>query len=294
MPESSKDFEFIEKALSMVQKSCATELDLLDHGYVSSVIQKRVALHQSSGANAYLNILDSGSTEQEILLSNLYNGYSEFLRNPIVFCTLFQQLLPDMLKSKLSTKTLRIWSAGCSTGQEPYSLAMLCEELREFFPDLSYQIIATDINVNSLSFAQKGIFDDAQIQNLSLKWIRKYFDPLAVKGSSMPTYSIKESIRKRVEFSFFDLNDETHCGPPEGIFGDFDLVMCSNLLIYYNASARTKIIKKLLYNLSKEGIMICGDSEANLLRQNAALNVYRLSLPVFIKKKSTGIFKDCI
>jgi len=157
---------------------------------------------------------------------------------------------------KAPDHSLRIWSAGCAMGEEPYSIAIL---ITEFFEkealDLQTHIFATDIDKNILEKAQKAVYPYNSIESIKYGLLKKYFT------SDKDMYRIKQKIRGHVSFSIYNILDEQSYAPPASIFGSFDLVFCRNVLIYFNLKFQDQIFKKLHQSLIPNGYLILGEAE---------------------------------
>jgi chemotaxis protein methyltransferase CheR len=183
-----------------------------------------------------------------------------FFRDKEPFEYLKRTLLPELLKARKARRTLRIWSAACSTGQEPYSLMMLLDEIiganRELgsFKDWKIEIIATDISRATLRRAEAGIYSTFEVarglpEALKARWFR----PLADEG-----WQFKDELRKRVSFKIQNLTDS----PAE--LGTFDLVLCRNVLIYFGLEDKRKILGRLAGALTMDGRLMLGGAETVL------------------------------
>lgn len=228
----------------------------------------------------YLNALESSVEEATVFRRKLTNSYSEFFRNPITFAYLEQVVLPQLVEKKRIRKEneIRIWSAACASGQEAYSMAILCDELIETKKsDFNYLIFATDVDPDELLNAQKGVYNPATLGKVTLKRVQMYFSP---DGDA---YSIVPRLRNRIYFSAFDLLSDLGSCPPASIYGNFDLVFCSNLLFYYKPEFRIRILEKIGNSLSRGGYLITGETEREIIKGNNYREVFANSA-IFQKK----------
>ena len=175
-----------------------------------------------------------------------------------------------MQKQKDSNKSeVRIWSCACAAGQEPYSLAILMEEIKERRQEaLKYRIFATDQSQLQVHEAHEGKYMASDLDNVTLKRVSRWFDK---HGN---TYMVKKELKNNIDFSVFDLFNEQYSSPPASIFGDFDLVVCANLLFYYKNEEREKIIEKVSNGLHKDGFLITGETEREILIRFGYKEVY--------------------
>ncbi|TCK97997.1 chemotaxis protein methyltransferase CheR [Natranaerovirga hydrolytica] len=194
--------------------------------------------------NSYVKALKSNKDLFNEFVNYLTINVSEFYRNPEQWRILEEEIFPLLFKT--FGKNIKIWSAACSTGDEPYSLAML---LAKFMPLSQVKIIATDIDKQVLSKAQLGLYNEKSLAALPKEFKDKYFREV---GQS--SYQIIEDIKKSIEFKQHNLLKDsypTNC----------DLIVCRNVLIYFTEDAKSEIYKKFNQSLKKEGILFVGSTE---------------------------------
>jgi len=169
---------------------------------------------------------------------------SEFFRNPEKFEELGEKILPDILSRKKSS-TLRVWSAGCSIGSEPYSLAILFEEKKLS----AYQILATDVDYAALEQAKRGVYGKEYLKNVPPELLQKYF---LSEGENR--FSVKPLLKKHITFEKHDLlRDE--------VGKRFDLVVCRNVVIYFEEKAKEIVFNRLAQSLDSGGYLWIGSTE---------------------------------
>jgi chemotaxis methyl-accepting protein methylase len=238
------------------------DLKLFDSVFVSQILEKRL---KESGLNdlyRYLGFAEGRVEEQERFRSALYIGYSEFFRNPLTFAALEQVVIPSLIRNLKNhgKKELRIWSSACAEGQEAFSVAMILEEVGSLHGSRpSYRIFATDISEIMISGCERGVFGLKSLLNVPLRYFHKYFI------GQEENFSVIPSLGRNISFSVFDLLDEGHASPPGCIFGDFDIIFCSNLLFYYRPDIKQTIIKKLARSLAPDGRLVTGETERDLI-----------------------------
>jgi len=213
-------------------------------------IQKRILSTGSGDLNGYYEFLCKHQHEVDNLIDTLTINVSHFFRNAITFEYLRKILLPDLILKKTNSNhnQIRIWSAGCSNGEEPYSAGILLHELlsKEELP-IQLKIFATDIDEKALKEANKGLYSTNSLQNVKLGILNKYFT------AKEHQYEINPELREMVDFSYYDLLDKKSYVPNESIFGGFDLVFCRNVLIYFNPEYQKIIFNKLYRSLNNNG-----------------------------------------
>ena len=174
---------------------------------------------------------------------------------------------------------IRVWSAGCAAAQESYSVAILLNELRETSgKDFSFRIFATDISQEEIAKGTAGIFDAASLQNVRLKHLQRYFKP---EGEE---YAVVQGLKERLEFSTYDLLDRSTRSPSASVYGDFDLIICSNLLIYYRPQVRAFILDKLYRSLSPDGYLVLGEAEREFVGKSPGLQPVFAPAAVYRKR----------
>lgn len=166
---------------------------------------------------------------------------TEFFRNREQWDILEKDILPLIIK-----KNMKIWSAACSSGEEPYTLAMI---ISKYIDLKDIYILATDIDNAILAKAKKGIFNSKSIENVPHEYVKKYF-----KCIDNDTYEISDLLRKNITFKKHDLLIDKY---PDNV----DLIVCRNVLIYFNDAAKDNIYKKIYTSLTNNGIFFVGNTE---------------------------------
>jgi chemotaxis methyl-accepting protein methylase len=247
--------------------------------FLERTLERRLHAAGYESASRYLTErLPEDRAEAQAFHHLLLVGYSTFFRNPLVFSLLETQILPDLAeKAKRSGRSsLRVWSAGCAAGQEAWSMAILLDETTSLFENqMAWRVFGTDLSEPDLSLAKAGVYTNTEIGNVRLRHIGKYF----TQQGEVST--ISELLRKRVEFSLYDLLDRENIHPPASIFGDFDLVLCCNVLIYYKPAQQSRILDKLLGSLSSGGYLVTGEAERRTVLNNPNVRELMPAIPVF-------------
>ncbi|MFC5066483.1 CheR family methyltransferase [Flaviflagellibacter deserti] len=173
-----------------------------------------------------------------------------FFRDKLPFDLFTETMLPHMQKARAMNRRVRIWCAACSTGQEPYSLAMILSEQAARFPGWNFEIIATDISSEVLEKAKAGRFTQFEVQRgLPIQFLLKYFEQ---KGEY---WHIAPEIRQKVTFRPINLlRDFSPLGP-------FDIVFCRNVLIYFDETTKTDILNRMATCTAPDGFLVLGAAE---------------------------------
>lgn len=209
----------------------------------------------------HLTAHPSRDGELRELLNELTIGETCLFRSQAQLDALRKVILPELTsdKTRQITKRLRIWSAGCSTGEEPYTLAMtLMEEKDGLLKDWQFEIVATDLNDRSVETAKAGIYGDYALRNTSDYFRRKYFVP-----ADEPRIQIRPDLKKLISFKRLNLLDDSKMLFMKGM----DVIFCCNVLIYFDGASKSRVIAHYFNNLSFGGYLFLGTSES-LLKLN--------------------------
>lgn len=195
---------------------------------------------------------DTTGTEITTLLNKLTTNHTYFMREPEHYTFMEDVVLPYLLRTK-KDKSVQIWSAGCSSGEEPYTTEML---LMEFFSKQTTKwdtrILATDISQKVLAKAQEGIYHIDGMKNLPAEWIQKYFIPLP-----NACYQIKQNVKDNIVFKVFNLMD-----PIPFTKKPFDLIFCRNVMIYFEQKVKTELVRRFYDVLAPGGYLFIGHAES--------------------------------
>ncbi len=213
-------------------------------------IHRRMALRGLDQVEAYLHVLKEDQRELRNLFQDLLVPVTQFFRDPEVFEVLQQSVFPALLENRTPDQPIRIWSAGCSTGEEAYSLAIaLLEVLSQREQVLPVKILATDVNEALLERARAGVYLDNITVDVSPERLRRFF----VRGEGK--YQISKAVRDLCIFSRHNLATD----PP---FAHLDLVSCRNVLIYMGGPLQQRVLAVLHYALNANGFLLLGSSES--------------------------------
>jgi chemotaxis methyl-accepting protein methylase len=263
-----------------MRQTHARDVARYDQSFLAKTVAKRIEATARRTIADYASYLSENMGEAEELLESLGVTFSEFFRNPLAFALLEQVVLPKLItqKKKASGSEIRVWSAGCAAGQEAYSLAILLHELATAQENaISFRIFATDISESSLAAARVGAYQTRELHRVGFGHLRECF---AHDGD---TYRISIRIRGHVDFSTYDLLDERSSGPPAGIYGDFDLIVCSNVLLYYRGDVRQAILARLHRALAPRGYLVIGESERSMVESSLGFQAVATPAAVFQK-----------
>ena len=214
-------------------------------------IERRMAVHQIDSLGSYVKYLQQTPPEVEALFRDLLIGVTNFFRDPEVFKVLEEQIIPKLFDGKPAGAVVRVWSAGCSTGEEAYSIAILLQERMQALKQ-SYvvQFFATDIDSRAVATARAGLYPASIAVDITPERLARFF----TAESDGSAYRIHKSIRDMMVFSEQDVIKD----PP---FSKLDLISCRNLLIYLGMELQKKLIPLFHYALKPGGTLFLGTSE---------------------------------
>ena len=214
----------------------ARKANLKDLGDLAEVMRKR------TDENLLADITDAMTTNE-----------SSFFRDQRPFDQFRQIVLPKYLQARAAVKRLRIWSAACSNGQEPYSLAMILDEERAKLAGWHIEIVATDLCRDVLDKAQQGIYTQFEVQRgLPITMLVKNFTQVGDK------WQIAKSVRDQIKFQQFNLLDDMRP------LGQFDIIFCRNVLIYFDQPTKTKVLESMVKQMPADGVLYLGGAETVL------------------------------
>ncbi|BES63927.1 protein-glutamate O-methyltransferase CheR [Gottschalkiaceae bacterium SANA] len=233
------------------------DLSCYQEEFLKRSIEKRMAENGIDNEALYAAKLENNQEEAECFLSALSVYYSEFFREPFAFWYLEKHIIPEIMRKKKQGQEIRIWSVGCSIGQEPYSIAILLNEMIQRSKiDINVRIFASDISGTLLERGRLGNYSRLEMKQLKLEYLDKYFT------ESGDHYEVSPSIKNQVTFLAYDILDANTICPAESIFGEFDIIFCRNLMIYYHADYQKMILNKLERSLVSGGYLITGEAES--------------------------------
>ena len=234
------DYEYLKKEVYSLTK---IDLNAYKEAQMKRRIDALIAKHKIKGYDNFVKALKTDKALFEAFVNYLTINVSEFYRNPEQWAVLDKDVFPKLIKK--FGKNLKIWSAACSTGDEPYSLVMA---LSKHLPLNNIKIIATDIDKQVIEKAKVGLYNSKSISSVPVEFKKKYFTQV---GAS---YRIADEIKARLEFKESNLLKD----PYEK---DCHLIVCRNVLIYFTEEAKEEIFIKYNQNLAKGGLLFIGSTE---------------------------------
>ena len=214
-------------------------------------IERRMAIHQIEKTEEYVRFLQQTPAEVEALFRDLLIGVTSFFRDPAAFKALKEIVIPKIFSGKKKGGMVRVWSAGCATGEEAYSVAiLLLEHLEEAKKNIQVQVFATDIDAQAIATARSGRYPASVAADISQEHLARFFSA----ETDDRAYRINKNIREMMIFSGQDVIKD----PP---FSKLDLICCRNLMIYMGVDLQKKLIPLFHYALNPDGFLFLGTSE---------------------------------
>lgn len=222
---------------------------------VQSRINRRLRQLKINSFSEYASFVksDQGLDERKIMISSLTTNVSNFFRESHHFDILTEQVLPDLLSRARAGEKIRLWSAGCSTGQEPYSLAMTLLEYAPDAPKLDIKILATDIDPNVIATANQGYYEARVLNEIEVAFQEKYIE--TVKNGHKTGFFMKEIVRNMVSFRELNLLSKWP------ISGKFDVIFCRNVVIYFDEKTQLMLWPRFESVTAPAGWLFVGHSE---------------------------------
>ncbi len=242
----------LQEILALLKSNTGHDFSRYKPSTILRRIERRMTAYHIGGFDGYLVKMQKSPEEVTILFKELLIGVTSFFRDPDAFAKLELSIIPSLLKDNSQDKTLRVWVAGCSTGEEAYSLAILLQERVEYIKkNVRLMIFATDIDDKAIAVARAGVYPKSIESDVSAARLSRFFN-LDTDGKN---YRIHKSIRDSLIFSEHDLIRD----PP---FSKIDLITCRNLLIYFERDLQSKVIALFHYALTAKGFLFLGSSES--------------------------------
>ncbi len=240
--------ESVNQILELLNRKTGTDFSQYKPNTIERRLAKRLESLSLSNASDYLKYINKDPNELNNLFQVILIGVTEFFRNMESYEKL-KPVLREIIHQKKEGESLRIWSVGCASGEEPYSLAIMINELLGQDSKVNMQIFATDLDDRALAVGRKGIYLPQAVKSVPDNLLKKYFH------KTETGYQIKSNLRQSILFSKHDISID----PP---FVNQDLIICRNLLIYFNNFLQKETLKTFHYSLNENGYLFLGRSES--------------------------------
>ncbi|OGV57930.1 MAG: chemotaxis protein CheR [Lentisphaerae bacterium GWF2_50_93] len=241
----------LKKILILLRAQTGHDFSQYKPNTIHRRIERRMAVHQIEAVEGYVKYLQQTPPEVEALFRDLLIGVTRFFRDPETFKALEEQVIPKLFDGKPVGGVIRVWSTGCSTGEEAYSIAILMQERLEVLKQsFKVQVFATDIDSKAIATARIGIYPASIATDISPERLARFF----TAESDGSAYRIHKGIRDMLVFSEQDVIKD----PP---FSKLDLISCRNLLIYMGGDLQKRLMPLFHYALKPGGVLFLGTSE---------------------------------
>jgi len=219
--------------------------------FFSTRVLEHVEARKLTHGTDLIRLIKNSNVEYDSLLQRLLTQETSFFRYPAVFEALEKKVLPDLHMKKFweSPRSLRVWSAGCSTGEEPYSIAMTVADAIEFADAWNIHVLATDISRQALEHAEHGVYEPRDLQTVTPRQREQYFSAVG------DHYLVRPRIRNMVTFAPMNLAQVVY-------MGKFDCIFCMNVLIYFSEERQSQLIQRFYEYLEPGGYLFLGHAES--------------------------------
>ncbi len=273
IPMSDETFRLVR---DLIRNYCGIYFDDASKYLLERRLSRRVALLNLNDFRDYYRFLlyDSKKDEElSAIMDILTVNETYFFREPNLLRAFSEEILPELRQKNQASRRLRIWSGGCSTGEEPYTIAMLLLEDGRFF-GWDIQVTGSDISQRVLQVARKGVYGRNSFRQTDEYYIKKYF-----REDGEGLWRIKDSVRELVSFSYLNLLDPFRTK----LIETMDVIFCRNVLIYFDMESRKKVIDMFYNKLRNGGYLLLGHAES-LLNISSSFVLVHLKNDVVYRK----------
>jgi chemotaxis protein methyltransferase CheR len=250
-PEHGLSEHELSEIRMLIEERTGIHFDVSRERFFSTRVREHLRQRGHTHGTELLRAARKSNVEYEALLEKLLTQETSFFRYPAVFEAFERHVLPELHVKKFwrSPRTLRIWSAGCSTGEEPYSIAITVLDTLSFADAWEVEILATDVGRHALKTAERGAYSGRSIASVSEKQLAAHFTP--IHGG----HQIRSRVRKIVSFAQMNLASPVYVGR-------MDLIFCMNVLIYFSEERRRALVQRFYDALEPGGYLFLGHSES--------------------------------
>lgn len=240
------DFDLFRKVI--YDESGITFSDT-NRSILDSRLKDRLREKKLDSVQDYYKMIMSDKEEMKVLLDSVTTNLTRFFRNQPHFDAFINYVIPHVIEEKKKTgdTIIRVWSAGCSTGEEPYTIAMILEDILP--PPFKFQITASDLSLKSLMVGQQGFYQDSKIAGIPENYLNRFFKK--VEGG----YQVNRDLMDKIRFDYHNLKNDSGAR-------NLDVIFCRNVLIYFDEAAQTAVVNKFYDALGKHSYLFIGHSES--------------------------------
>ena len=250
VPTRPDEQRLVQHFLEELRQRFGVDFTNYKPGTIGRRLQRRIVATRSRDLAAYIDYARAHPQERQLLINSLLIKVTEFFRDPAFFAYLREAVLPELVaRARARGDELRIWSAGCATGEEAYSLAILVAEALAGVPEqLNARIFATDLDAEAIEFARRGIYSAAAVEHVPEELVARHFT------REDNTYQVRKPVRSLLVFGQHDLVQRAP-------FPNVDLVVCRNVLIYFTPELQQRTLRLFAYALRDGGYLALGKAE---------------------------------
>lgn len=249
---SDRDFEYLRQ---LVNRETGIVITEAKREMVYSRLSRRLRVLNLADFKEYCRLLEKDPEgELNALINAITTNLTSFFREPHHFEFLQGTVIPDLLKRNAASRRLRIWSAGCSTGEEPYSIAMTAAEALPPEDDWDCRILATDLDTDVLAKAERGVYPLERVANIAQPRLQQWF--LRGGGANQGMARVVPALREMIAFRHLNLMEEWP------VRGPIDVLFCRNVVIYFNKETQRRIFEKFANCMAEHSYLFIGHSES--------------------------------
>ena len=241
---SDSDFSLYR---NLIYNESGIHFTATNRSILESRLKEQLRNNTVPDVKAYFDIISKDKEELKGFLDSITTNLTRFFRNQAHFDALEHHVIPSLLKIKAGSNIIKVWSAGCSTGEEPYSIAMLLSEILP--PAWKYEIVASDISLKCLMTGKEGFYANTRIEGIPENYLQKYFDK--VEGG----YKVQSSIQSKIRFDYHNLKNDSG-------LKNIDVLFCRNVIIYFDEAAQKAVIDRFWDAMTGKSFLFIGHSES--------------------------------
>jgi chemotaxis protein methyltransferase CheR len=240
----------LDQIRALIEQRSAILFDASRERFFSTRVREHLEQKKLASGSELLSLIRGSSVEYEALLEGLLTQETSFFRYPSVFEALDKRILPEVQERKFweNPRTLRIWSAGCSTGEEPYSIAITVLDALKFAEAWEIEILATDVSRRALRHAERGIYSKRTLEAVSAVQVENCFT------ATKQGFQVRPRVRRMISFAQMNLAESVYVGK-------FDCIFCMNVLMYFSDDRRLAILRRFYDALEPGGYFLLGHAE---------------------------------
>jgi len=233
---------------NLIYKESGITFTQTNRSILESRLKERLREENVATAKAYYDKITQSQEALKVFLDSITTNLTRFFRNQAHFDALEKYVIPQLQDIKRGGgNTIKIWSAGCSTGEEPYTISMLMADI--LAPPWKYEIVASDISLKCLMTAKEGFYKDDRIVGVPDNYLKKYFDK--VDGG----FKVRPEIQSKIRFDYHNLKNDSG-------LRDMDIVFCRNVIIYFDEAAQTAVMNRFWTSMASKSFLFIGHSES--------------------------------